>query len=333
MYRRGKIWYFCIDGVRESSGTSDKKRAEALERKRRQEAWDRSNGYYIKTWDEACLEWLQSHQHIEGYQRNCGYAAWWTPHLTGLKVNLITRELVDRISRLRPVNEKEATKQNTTANQYVQFVSKILRSAGVVPPKFRLYPKKRGGKRWLKQGEWEALIPQMPDDLRHVCTFALATGLREANVMRFEWGWIHGTAAYLPASVTKTEQDYGIPLNSVSQAIIAERRKATVRHPVYVFTENGKPWYKLKLLRRLYKAVQAAGIAPMTFHTFRHTFASWLAQKGVDGAIRKRLGCWTIGGSAADGYVHFDVESLRPFSELVLSPDSHSGNRTVENVA
>jgi integrase len=319
MFKRGKIWWFSIDGVKESSGTNIKADAERLYRKRKQEAFDRKHGFYIKTWDEACLERLQSHQHLASYSKDVIQAAWWLPHLTGRKVDTLTKDFVHGIiAANRPINEKEPSKQNRTANAYAQFVTKVIRSAGVIAPKFRVYPVIKGGKRWLRREEWEALLLHMDDDLRHICTFALATGLRQANVMHFEWGWIHETAAYLPAAVTKTERDYGIPLSSVSQGVIAERRAAKVRHQQYVFTDAGKPWYKIRLLRRLYKAVKAAEIEPMVFHTFRHTFASWLAQAGVSDAVRRRLGCWDMGGGAAGGYVHFDVESLRPFSERVF---------------
>lgn len=318
MFKRGKIYYFSINGVKESSGTTDKKRAEALERKRKQEAWDRANGYHVKTWDEACLEWLQSHQHLASYIQNKIYAKWWRPHLTGLKLTAISKDLIHHSILKRPIDMTTGTKTNSTANVYVCFAEKIIRSGSNLKPDFMRYPEPNEAKRWLRWAEWKSLEAAMDDDLRHICTFALATGLREANNMRFEWTWLHGDAAYLPRQLTKTREDYGIPLSSVAQAVIGERREAKVRHPLYVFTDGGKPWKCVRLLRRLYRAVDASGIDPMTFHSFRHTFGSWLAQRGVSDAVRRRLGCWTTGGDAASGYVHFDVESLRPFSEMVF---------------
>lgn len=322
MFKRGEIYWVSINGVRCSTGERDRKRAKEEETRLRVEARDRSRGLYVKTWDEACLEWLQSNTHLQSYSKNAIQAKWWTRHLRGLKVTVITRELVHSIIvKERPVTS-ERSKQNNTANGYVAFVRKVLRHVDVNVRQFVVYPATRRGKRWLRRDEWESLLPHMDDDLRHVCTFALATGLREANVIGFQWSWIHGNAAYLPREVTKTDQDYGIPLSSVSQAVLAERRGATVRHKDLVFTDNGKPWYKVKLLRRLYKAVQAAELEPIVFHTFRHTFASWLAQKGVSDSVRRRLGCWVAEGGAAGTYVHFDVESLRQFAEMAFSTDS-----------
>lgn len=326
MFKRGKIWYFSINGTKESAGTSDKKRAEALERQRRQEAWDRANGFYVRTWDEACLAWLESHQHLASYPQNRIMARFWTEHLTGLKLNAITKELAHSlIVKHRPVNLAERIKANGTANNYVRFVEKIIRSGSSIEPNFQTYPEPIVAKRWLKREEWAELEaamlakPEKYEDLRHISTFALATGLRESNDMRFEWSWLHGAStAYLPRQVTKTAEDYGIPLNVVAQGIIEERRQAKVRHQKYVFTEAGQPWKVHRLLKALYRAVDDADIAPMTFHTFRHTFASWLAQQGVSDAVRKRLGCWSPGTDAASNYVHFDVESLRKYSEMVF---------------
>lgn len=332
MFKRGKIWYFSINGIKESSGTTDRERAKTLERKRQQEAWDRANGFHVKTWEEACLEWLESHQHLASYPQNKIYAAWWLKHLDGLKLPAISKDLVHGlILKNRPVDQTKHTKKNATANVYVSFVEKIIRSGSQIKPEFTRYPEPNETRRWLRIEEWRALESVMDDDLRHICTFALATGLREANDMRFEWAWIHGDAAYLPAKLTKTREDYGIPLSSAAQAVISERRQMKVRHPKYVFTNGGKPWTCVMLLRRLYRAVEAAGIAPMTFHSLRHTFGSWLAQRGVSDVVRKRLGCWSAGGDVSSGYVHFDVESLRPFCEMVFPNQSHGTSQVVDD--
>lgn len=333
MYKRGGVFWFSINGVRQSSGTSNRKEAERLEAKLRQESWQRVSGFYVKSWDEACLEWLKSHKHLVSYPKNVIHAKWWTKHLRGLKVTAITKELVHTIIRRERPITLPRSKANNTANDYVNFVAKVIRNADAPVPRFTTYPTLGPSKRWLRREEWDALVSVMDDDLRQVCTFALVTGLREANVIGLRWDWIHGDAAYLPREVTKTAEDYGIPLSTMSQAIIAERRDSKVRHKDLVFTDNGKPWYKVRLLRRLYRAVDAAELEPMVFHTFRHTFASWLAQKGVADSVRERLGCWSGGGSsAARGYVHFDVESLRPFAEL-LSFDSHPKTQVAANTA
>jgi integrase len=323
MYKRGGIWYFRIGGIRQSSGTGDKERAKLLQRQREAEAWDRQHGIYIPTWDEACLAWLTENQHLKSYVQQKIFARWWKRHLTGRKLNAITKELVHQIvTTHRAVDLAKASKKNSTANVYVFFVEKIIRAGSNLKPDFIRY-KEPKGTRWLREWEWAKLLKVMPVDLRHVTTFALATGLREMNVLRFRWDWCHGDKAYLPATVTKTEEDYGIPLNQAAVAVLNERREMKVRHRDYVFTNGGKLWTCVMVLRAIQRAVKAAEIEHMTFHTMRHTFASWLAQQGVSDAIRCRLGCWSHGEGASGGYVHFDVEGLRPFSELLVPKVTH----------
>lgn len=317
MFKRGGIYWTTVRGRKESLGTKIKSEAKRLEDKWRNEVYERKNGLYIPTYDEAAAEWLDANKHLSSYSMNEDMAEWWDQWFAGIKLNTITKEEVHKIVKAnRPIDEVNKIGANTTANRYVLFLAKIIRSK-ITAPEFRMYPQPKGRRRWLRPEEWQSLMPHMQDEFRQLCTFALATGLREANVFKFEWAWLHGDKAYLPAAVTKTDEDYGIPLNRSAQAAIEERRKTKVRHQKYVFTHNGELWYTVKALRYLELACKAAGIERTVFHGFRHTFASWLAQKGVSDAVRSRLGCWSTGGKASDKYVHFDVEALRPFSNLL----------------
>jgi integrase len=316
MYKRGRIWWISVGGVRQSSGTTDRERAKTLEHKLNTEAWDRRHGLIVPSWDQACLSWMDDHPAAAGQYQNLKHSRWWKPHLTGRRLDAITPKTVHKIvSDNFDISLAEAVGPNSTANGYVCFVGRVIRHASNLNPALIHYPKSTGRDRWLTVDEWRALASVMRQDLRDIAEFALVTGLRQANCMGFTWSWIHGDTAILPRQLTKTRKPYGIPLNRTAQATLQRRRDATVRHPELVFINAGNPWYRVSLCRAIEAAVQAAGIAPITFHGLRHTFASWLAQKGVSEAIRARLGCWST-RSQADHYAHFDVTSLRPFSEL-----------------
>lgn len=64
------------------------------------------------------------------------------------------------------------------------------------------------------------------------------------------------------------------------------------------------------------KAVERAGIGHVRWHDLRHTFNSWLAQKGVPSEIRKRL-MGHKNGEVHDRYTHLYVEHLRPYAEII----------------
>lgn len=312
--KREGHWYISISGVRSSSGTSDRAQAKALEHKLNAEAWGRRHGLIVPSWEQACLSWMDDNPaKAEKYEAK-KFLAFWKPRLAGKRLDAITPKLVHSIvGQNFKVDLNNPVGANSTANSYVGMVSRVIRHASNLNPRLTLYPKPRGRERWLTPDEWYALT--MPPDLADLALFALATGLREGNVMGLQWAWVKGDWLEIPAHLTKTRKPYGIPLNQTAQAVIAGRR-GPVRHPDLVFLNAGKPWYRMALCRAFRSAVAASGIPEITFHGLRHTFASWLAQRGVSHAIRARLGCWAT-ASIADHYSHFDVESLRPFSELI----------------
>lgn len=333
MYRRrnpktGKRegnWYISVGGARVSSGTEDRAKAKWKETHDNDELWDRQNGRVTPVWEKASLEWMDNHPVIAETYEVKKLLRFWKDHLKGRKLVDITPKLVHQIitdsrvedgSRKFAVDLENPVSANSTANGYVAFVSRIIRHGSNLNPKLTYYPKPGGRDRWLTLEEWETLSGKMGPDLKDVSTFALATGLRQANVMGLRWSWVKGDWLLIPPEFTKTEKPYGIPLNRTAQDILKTRKEMTVRHPELVFLNRGKPWYRVALCDAVRKAVQASDIPEFTFHCFRHTFASWLAQKGVSHAIRARLGCWAT-GSIADHYSHFDVESLRQYAELI----------------
>lgn len=264
------------------------------------------------------MEWARLNPLSAVGEANLRYEKWWKDHLKGRNLRTITSELVDGIIKEHRtgVNSLERTPANATANAYVSFVSRVITETSHLRPKLLTYPEVKGRIRWLTPAEWFLLSAKMEADFRDLCEFALATGLRRGNCMDFDWRWVHDDWALIPHEFTKTGEDYGIPLNRTAQAVIARRKASTVRHPNLVFLNGGKPWSRMSVVRYMQDAVEKAEIEPVTFHGFRHTFASWLAQRGVSDSIKSRLGCWASVGISGK-YTHFDVDSLRPYSEII----------------
>src|SRR5687767_11305908 len=56
----------------------------------------------------------------------------------------------------------------------------------------------------------------------------------------------------------------------------------------------------------------------MTFHGLRHTFASWLGERGVPEGVIDRLGGWKVNKKKTrERYTHLNVETLRPYSAVI----------------
>src|SRR5687768_16078540 len=129
MYKVNGIWYIRVSGRPRSSRTRDKEKATLLEARLNSEAWDRNNGLVVPTWEQMALAWMESEPVSASKYDNLKYMAWWKPYLSGGGVTDITPALVHRIiSQNRGISLTERISENATANGYVQFVKRVIRS-------------------------------------------------------------------------------------------------------------------------------------------------------------------------------------------------------------
>ena len=120
--------------------------------------------------------------------------------------------------------------------------------------------------------------------------FALATGMRDANVCTLEWSrvdlprqclWIDGEDA-------KAGRAIAVPLADTASSVLAECLGDDER---YVFVWRGKPingasnsaWSKAR---------KRAGVPWVRWHDIRHTWASWHVMSGTPLEVLQKLGGW-----------------------------------------
>lgn len=335
MYRRPDTdyWYITVGGIRKSSKYKDRAKAKRLEHKLNTEALDDRWGFSVLTWEKAALKWTKDFPKESSRYENVKHATWWLQRLKGKLLPQINREFINKLVTTQLVSPaglkvdlNRRTKHNSTANNYVGFVSRVIKYTSNLNPKFIRYPAIKFPDYCPTPEDWLAIRAELSPDELDVLEFTLATGLRESNTMFYEWAWDKKTYALVPDRDTKTDKPYGIPLNKTAQAIIARRRRKAVRHVRYAFTIDGEPWYANKLIRALKRACKAAEVPVATPHRLRHSFATWLAQRAVAKEIRARL----MGHSVQDTqdiYSHFDVESLRPYANLIDTVLSQSSRK------
>ena len=121
-------------------------------------------------------------------------------------------------------------------------------------------------------------------DLSDLVLFAVNSGLRQGELIRLEWSQINIKDRFLILdnrnSLTKSKKVRTVPLNLKALQILTER--GTNRKGSKVFLLNGDVINPDKLSRLFKKYIIKAGLNPqLKFHSLRHTFASWLVQKGV----------------------------------------------------
>ena len=134
--------------------------------------------------------------------------------------------------------------------------------------------------------ELQILLRAIEDkDLRDLINFAVNTGLRQRDLINLEWSQINFKNQTLILdnrnSQTKSRKVHTLPLNMKALQILTERQ-LSFSGSERVFTYQGKQVKQLFISHKFKKLVRKAGINPqLNFHSLRHTFASWLIQKGV----------------------------------------------------
>ena len=145
-----------------------------------------------------------------------------------------------------------------------------------LPEKFPLYYSKE---------EYLKLISVIEDrDLKDVVKFAVNTGLRQMEIITLKWNQVNLEDRFIildnQAHLTKTKRVRNVPINQNSFDILNERKENIISE--YVFTYQGKTIKQEYLIHKFKKYVYKAKINPgLNFHSLRHTFASWLIQKGA----------------------------------------------------
>lgn len=184
--------------------------------------------------------------------------------------------------------------------------------------------------RWLTREEENRLIencvlhPTLKENkteprywLQEVVVFALNTGMRQDEILSLEWPNVDLFRKTVTVMRSKNGEKRTIPLNQKTFELLKE--KAKVRHirSSYVFTsETGTKILRRNLLRAFYNVLERAKIEDFRFHDLRHTFATRLAQAGVDiYKIAKLLGHKDI--KMTQRYSHHYPESLRDGVEVL----------------
>ena len=328
LYRRAGIYYVKLsspDGslIRRSAGTQDRRKAQEFHDRLKAQLWDLA---YLKkkpkrTWDEAALRWLQEKAHKKSYSDDVSRIRWFTEHLRGRTLDQISRDLVDRLITTRFRGRSDRTK-----DLHVALIRAIFRKAMrewewiETMPAFRTYS--RSGQvrvRYLTHDQAESLLSYLPGHQREVVLFALATGLRQGNVLRLTWDQVDLVRGIVTITGydTKNGESLGVPLNKVALGVL-ERQKG--RHPSRVFTYKGKPLNSANT-KTWRKALKAAGISDFRWHDLRHTWATWLRQADVPTWVLQELGGWKS-EAMVRRYAHVSVKHLQPYADQLILPDT-----------
>jgi len=301
-----------IDGrrIQRSSGTDDKVKAQEFHDRLKAQMWDqhRLGIKPQRSWKEAVVRWLSETSEKATHPEDKRKLIWLHTFLGELMLDEITLDVIDEI---RAAKLKEATKGTT--NRYLALVRSILLRARDEwewidkVPKVRLFKETASRERSLTKEEAGRLLAELPAHQRDVVLFALATGLRQRNVLKLEWSQIdlERRHAWIHAAQSKNRRPIAIPLNETAYTVLTRQMG---KHPSRVFTFRGKPLNSANNKAWIH-ALQRAGITDFRWHDLRHTWATWQRQAGTPTHELQRLGGW-LTGAMVERYAHLAPDHL-----------------------
>lgn len=323
LYKRGETWWLYIvhkgQRVRRSCETGDRDSAQAIHDQVRAELWKlKPNGApslheALDAWQAAGARDRADQYRLAKFKKLCPDSS-----LMGLTAESIAQHIPDS--------------SPATFNRYVNLITAALNLAkdrGHVDTVPKLEHKKAptGRLRWLTPQEWRRLQKQLPPHLKDMAEFAVMTGLRQRNVTHLEWSQVDlkRKTAWIHADQAKARQPIGVPLSDAACEILRKRKGQSKQ---WVFPYKGKPLGKIKTAWR--KALKRAKIQGVTWHTLRHTWASWHTMHGTPIPALKELGGWrTL--SMVNRYSHLAPEHLRQYAggaaEFQATKPRHSAKK------
>jgi site-specific recombinase XerD len=156
------------------------------------------------------------------------------------------------------------------------------------------------------------------DDIKDLVLFALNTGMRQMELLTLEWNQIDANRRIVTLDnrnhLTKSKRVRSIPLNRTALEIINRRESNS---NVNVFTIDGKQITQDSISNRFNRIIKKTELnQKLNFHSLRHTFASWLVQKGAPiYQISKLLGHSNI--KTTEIYAHLSSSELLKSTELL----------------
>jgi integrase len=234
--------------------------------------------------------------------------------LAEITASRISEYKAKRLAAVRKIGEGEsAMERRLTAaavNRPLALLRHLLRMAHEEweaierVPRIRLEKEPQGRLRWLTQEEitrlLEAAGKSRNKELRAAVIVALNTGLRLGELIGLTWERVDLSRCVIRLELTKSGRRREVPMNDASyRALVGLGPKGSGRV------------FKTRYIKTAYNnTVEAAQLDDVTFHTLRHTFASWAIMRGVTlKELQELLGHSSLAMTMR--YAHLAPEHLR----------------------
>lgn len=327
--------------IKRSTGTRNRKEAEALEAKWRAEIYQQQ--MWAETpdisYEEVMLHYLNSRpdtQSQRAREEDLLRAKTLNRFYAGKIMNQLSARdiLAHRNLRAREVStgtiNRELGQFSAAINRYnIDYEIELPN-----PVKGRKLKEPEGRIRWISKAESAALIaaagqnPRAPLLVEFI-TLALNTGMRKQEMLGLEWRRVdlQNELIYLEAEHTKAGKRRTVPLNqNAKKTLIALMRFRAEHCPGSPWVFNTKKGARIGNMRRSFKtACDRTGIEDFRIHDLRHTYAAWLVTAGIPlPEVRDLLGHAAI--RMTERYAHLAPENLKA-AVAVLDTEPETQNR------
>jgi integrase len=165
--------------------------------------------------------------------------------------------------------------------------------------------------RWLTEEEFENLLAYCPEWLKPVVLVARYTGLRRGNIVKLRWDQVDLFRKVILLDKTKNGDRLGIPICETLMDVFKSLGKVRHLQSNYVFAVANDAHVSGNAVGMAFKrACKKMEVEDFRFHDLRHTFASILVQRGVDlYRVQRLLG--HRDGRMTQRYSHLSPENLR----------------------
>jgi len=343
LLKRGNVWwaYFYSEGIRHqySTGTANRKQAETIENKLKQEVNDRRFQIVqtdpAMTFGELAARFLAS-----GSVRphHIYHLKFLLPFFADTAVLRVTKSLADEFRKARQAGNKAI--KDATINRDLSVLRHVLYwgvdeqlLAANPLARLKMARERRTRRQVLSLAEEQSLLGAAQGHLYGMVILALDSGMRRGEITSQLWEDIDFSQKILYVTHSKTPEGESreIPLTDRLHEYLLANRKS--KGLVISFKDR-----HVRIVKRTWKtALKHAALRPIRFHDLRHTFNTRLMEAGVLQEIRMALMGHSSGSKVHSIYTHIELpakrKAIRMLEEWVKQQQQDSQKQEIENAS
>ena len=217
----------------------------------------------------------------------------WFAKVASSPARLRTAKLAKKVNhRPAPKTAIDKKARQSTANRILTVLKALLNKAyhdgdisgNTVWSKIKPFENVDSARiRYLSDSEAQRLVNACPSDLRALVRAALLTGARRGELASLTVADVNLKTAKIYIAESKSGKSRYIPLNKEGLDHFRKVITGKTGDQLVLTRADGRGWGQNHHVRALKTACEAAKVKPaVSFHELRHTYASHLANAGVD---------------------------------------------------